>query len=1396
MWSLQQLALEPSLPRTFKLIKASVPLHDIIGTLDRDHCLLTALFEVDGETISVIVDTGATISFIPEHGKIITTHRVRPQQTNVNVMLADDGITHINKKAFLTLRPKDSNEKAKLVPFYISNGATKVLGHEALIGLNHLKLFSLNIRFYNGKMKIYHNSRCIGHECDAIHDYKGSIRRDNRFDKLESDQQILSILKKYKGVFSDIGSEPIRSKPMRIMTVHQRPIFAKPRNYNPDEIKQMREHITSLLDKKIIEPTNSGYAATSRIIPKKSGAGRLVVNYIPLNAVTLRDSYSLPNIADIFAVIQGQKYFTTMDCTQGFYQILVDPRDRHKTAFSTPLGNYQFVRCPFGARNSCAVFQAAMNMIFADGLYIKCVIYVDDLLIFGKTKEEHDANLAWALAQCEKYNLKIKLEKCVFAKTEVKYLGFSVSGSHIKPLEDKVESLSQLRPPKNKTELRSIVGQLNFYSRFIPNYSKQLEPFRGLLRKNKDFQWSSQQQEAYEKVLNALKDSSSHSLICRSEMKIIELHIMHDSIETMLLDQEEHLISRASRFLLQSEANYSLVEKQLLALVMAIKKFKIWLEPGKFMVRLPSKHLEKVMKLVNRPERVDNLLLKLPHSFDTFQFEVKEALLKNHMETSRNHVPQEIYYVDGACRGNGKPNCIATWAICAEFDRDLVKSGYVTDSPSNNSAELTAAIKACELAKERGETEITIVTDSKYLHSAATLWIDKWLSNDWLDYKKKPVVNTELFKQLLNAKKDLQIEWVHVKGHSENVGNNRADTIARELIDKSTATLCAAITNRRRVQNDSPEILDMKEKIRKGELQDYIIEDDVVYYIDLKLDDKKRVYVPNESRYWLLKLAHDDPIYGGHLGIKKTARKLIKFWWPKMHKDVEYYIKSCDTCQHFKNPTGLPPGYLHSIPVSKVFEHVHLDIVGQMTRTHRGNAYIFTATDAFSKWTFAKARQSITTKDLIDFVEDNIISIYGKPLTIITDRGTQFTAEEWKQFVDRYEIKHCLTSRYHPQSNGVDERVNGTLVRILRAYVDYYQKDWDEKLKWAVYVYNTTVHESTGYSPYQILHGFDPRSPLRSESSDKEISRQDVDQIRTEIREQAVLLNKAAQERQTKEYNKRHKACDLHVGQKVLVRMQAAPRDLSKKFYHKWEGPFTVLYLLHNKNNPKAVLTFDIDQMKLIAHAIQDVKPYHDRDREKYPEELKEKGDALELIDFHSPGYYLSSDKPEEQNSDKTDQQTEKSSQESNVTERQETLTSDPPDLIDLHEGGPVSSSPRRVTISDQIETFSYSPEKPTDINEPAAETQETYVDQNRSEEPSRVSPYLVDFINDNSTTDPTYKPQTTQSRVSSKVPRTAKQTNSQELSIVSNDTSRRNSSSTRRESYELRSRSQKPRWK
>ena len=232
-----------------------------------------------------------------------------------------------------------------------------------------------------------------------------------------------------------------------------------------------------------------------------------------------------------------------------------------------------------------------------------------------------------------------------------------------------------------------------------------------------------------------------------------------------------------------------------------------------------------------------------------------------------------------------------------------------------------------------------------------------------------------------------------------------------------------------------------------------------------------RLAVPNSSRHTLLQLAHDDQVYGGHLGIRKTQKKLEHYWWPLMSKDIKDYVQTCTICQKFKEPKGPSPGKLHSIPVSKFFEQVHIDIVGPVNANAASGArYIITAIDAYSRYGFARAKERVTTDEIIEFLQD-IIAQHGSPIRIVSDQGAQFTSGKYLKFCSDFGIKHQFTTPYHPRANGMDERFNGTLVKILRNYVNKHQYRWDEHLRWALYVYNTTFQESLKYSPHEVMFG-------------------------------------------------------------------------------------------------------------------------------------------------------------------------------------------------------------------------------------------------------------------------------------------------------------------------------------
>lgn len=197
-----------------------------------------------------------------------------------------------------------------------------------------------------------------------------------------------------------------------------------------------------------------------------------------------------------------------------------------------------------------------------------------------------------------------------------------------------------------------------------------------------------------------------------------------------------------------------------------------------------------------------------------------------------------------------------------------------------------------------------------------------------------------------------------------------------------------------------------------------------------------------------------------------------------MATEISNYIQACETCQIHKRSYSAKIGYLNPIPVSKLFSRIHIDIVGPLPETIDKNKSIITCIDSLSRYAFAKAKQVITSKDIVEFLLQQVISIHGVPGQITSDNGTQFTSQAFYDFVTKLDIKHARTCDYNPAANGMDERFNATLAKIIKNYTEKSGRDWDKQLSWALLNYNTTIHDSTSLSPYSILFGRKPRSDI------------------------------------------------------------------------------------------------------------------------------------------------------------------------------------------------------------------------------------------------------------------------------------------------------------------------------
>jgi len=278
-----------------------------------------------------------------------------------------------------------------------------------------------------------------------------------------------------------------------------------PYRMSHEELKKLKVQLEELLAKGYIKPSKSPYGAPILFVHKKDGTLRMCVDYRALNKATMKNRYPLPRIDDLFDHLSGAKVFSRIDLHSGYYQIRIAEGDEEKTACRTRYGSYEFLVMPFGLTNAPATFCTLMNDIFQEWLDDFVVVYIDDILIYSDSLEEHAEHLRKVFQKLREYKLYAKLEKCEFGVTEVDFLGHRIIQEGLKMDENKVKATLDWEPPKSVPALRSFLGLASYYHKFIKNFAKIAAPLTNLLKKSAmTYEWEGACDEAFETLKGIL----------------------------------------------------------------------------------------------------------------------------------------------------------------------------------------------------------------------------------------------------------------------------------------------------------------------------------------------------------------------------------------------------------------------------------------------------------------------------------------------------------------------------------------------------------------------------------------------------------------------------------------------------------------------------------------------------------------------------------------------------------------------------------------------------------------------------------------------------------------------------------------------------------------------------
>jgi len=354
------------------------------------------------------------------------------------------------------------------------------------------------------------------------------------------------------------------------------------------ELDELKKQLDDLISSGFIRPSKSPFGAPVLFVKKKDGTMRMCVDYRDLNRITIKNRYPLPRIDELFDRLHGAQWFSKIDLRSGYHQVRIHPDDIHKTAFRTRYGHYEFLVLPFGLTNAPATFMHLMQSIFGPHLDSFVIVFLDDILIFSKTKQEHERHLRMVLDLLRKNQLYAKLSKCEFFQQYISFLGHVVSKDGISCEKDKVKAIQEWPVPNSVAAVRSFLGVTGFYRRFVQNYSRIASPLTELLQSESKWNWGEAQQNAFNSLKNALSSAPVLAIPNDSLSYVVTTDASGYAVgATLSQDQGKGLqpIAFMSHKMLPAERNYPVHEQELLAVIRALQEWRHYLHGSRFKVQ-------------------------------------------------------------------------------------------------------------------------------------------------------------------------------------------------------------------------------------------------------------------------------------------------------------------------------------------------------------------------------------------------------------------------------------------------------------------------------------------------------------------------------------------------------------------------------------------------------------------------------------------------------------------------------------------------------------------------------------------------------------------------------------------------------------------------------------------
>jgi transposase InsO family protein/predicted aspartyl protease len=836
--------------------------------------------------------------------------------------------------------------------------------------------------------------------------------------------------------------------------------FHQPLRRHPTAYRAaIEEQLTELLDQGVVEPCQSPYASNLVLMRKKDGSIRCCVDFRKLHLQTRRDAYPLPRADACLEAMSGARWFSTFDMRSGYHQVCVDKRDLDKTAFICHRGLFRYKMMPFGLNNAGATFQRLMHTVLS-GLTLEiCLVYLDDIIVFSSTLEQHLERLEAVLVRISKCGMKLKASKCALMQKPVHFLGHVVSGDGVATDPEKARLVEQWPVPSDLGELRSFLGLTGYYRRYVEGYSRVASHLTELTKKGQRFIWSDACQQAFETLKRKLSSPPVFAMPNDQDTFVLDTDACDRSIGAVLTQIQngvERVIAYGGRCLNRAESNYCITRKELLAVVYFIRHFRHFLVGRPFILRTDH----AALTWLNRTRDPIGQNARWLEQLGEYAFEIQHRPGVRHGNA------------DALSRRPCPPR--SPCSVCRPKDDTVVKCRAAKPVPTHGFFDEPAGHPADWTVESLREAQ---ASDP----DLAPLIALGFPSGDRPPYSR--------VAHLPSASKSLWYQW------------------ERMYLDDGLVYR----------HWESPD-----GRASRGQL-----------------------LVPASLRNDFVGLVHHC-MTGGHLGRLKTEDQVSRrAYWPSWTSDVRLFLKCCERCARFHR--GKPPKQTRLKPFlsGEPFELVSIDITGPHPPSRRGNVYILTVVDHFSKWAEAFPIRNHHADTVARQLVTHVFARFGMPRQLLSDRGPEFESNLFAELCRLMKIEKLRTMSFKASTNGVVERFHSTLNSMLAKLVAEDKRDWDECLPIALAAYRASKHESRGFTPNFVVLGRENRapadlvlpSPVGSRAVNSPIETFVVDTCdRMRKAYEVVRLHLADAAVRRKEYYDSHaKPAEFEVGQKVFV---------------------------------------------------------------------------------------------------------------------------------------------------------------------------------------------------------------------------------------------------------------------